>query len=131
MPGGQIATALVTCARLGLGARYLGSFGGDDLGTLARDSLVQEGVDVTAARTVAGATNQFAVVLVDARNGERTVLWDRHPDLAFAAEELPRDAVISGRMLLVDCQETATAAQAARYAREAGIPTIVDVEKVR
>jgi len=131
MPGGQTATALVTCARLGLRARYLGSVGGDDFGALARDSLVQEGVDVTAARTVLGATNQFAVVLVDARNGERTVLWDRHPDLAFGAEELPRTAVTSGRMLLVDCHETATAAQAARYAREAGIPTLVDVEKVR
>ncbi len=34
-------------------------------------------------------------------------------------------------MLIVDCHETAAAAQAARYAREAGVPTIVDVEKVR
>src|SRR5439155_16789837 len=40
MPGGQTATALVTCARLGLRARYLGSVGGDDFGALARDSLV-------------------------------------------------------------------------------------------
>ena len=37
----------------------------------------------------------------------------------------------SGRLLIVDCHETAAAAQAARYAREAGIPTIIDVEKVR
>ena len=34
-------------------------------------------------------------------------------------------------MLIVDCHETAAAAQAARYAREAGIPTVIDVEKVR
>ena len=34
-------------------------------------------------------------------------------------------------MLLVDCHETAAATQAARYAREAGVPTLIDVEKVR
>ncbi len=131
MPGGQTATALVTCARLGWRARYIGSFGDDEFGTLSRDSLIGEGVDVSAARTVAGATNQFAVVLVDARTGQRTVLWDRHPQLTMTAEEMPRDAARSGRMLIVDCQETAAAAQAARYAREAGVPTVIDVEKVR
>src|SRR5215208_1390320 len=30
MPGGQIATAMVTCARLGWRARYIGSFGDDE-----------------------------------------------------------------------------------------------------
>ena len=34
-------------------------------------------------------------------------------------------------MLIVDCHETAAATQAARYAREAGIPTVIDVERVR
>jgi len=34
-------------------------------------------------------------------------------------------------MLIVDCHQTAASARAARYAREAGIPTIIDVEKVR
>jgi sugar/nucleoside kinase (ribokinase family) len=131
MPGGQTATALVVCARFGLKARYVGTFGSDDLGTLSRDSLVSEGVDVSATRTIAGATNQFAIVLVDARNGERTVLWDRHPGLAVGPEDISKEVLTSGRMLIVDCHETATAAQAARYAREAGLPTLVDVEKVR
>src|SRR5476649_2750628 len=102
MAGGQIATALVACARLGWRTRYLGSFGSDDLGTLARDSLVAEGVDVSHARVVSGATNQFAVILVDARTGERTVLWHRHPDLNMNPGEVPADAVASGRMLIVD-----------------------------
>src|SRR5262249_38682722 len=31
----------------------------------------------------------------------------------------------------VDCHETAAAARAARWAREAGIPTVADIEKVR
>lgn len=131
MPGGQIATAMATAARLGWTARYVGSFGDDEFGALSRRSLEEEGVDVGAARTVAGATNQFAVVIVDARTGERTVLWDRHPDLTMRPEEVSREAVTSGRMLIVDCHETAAAAQAAKYAREAGVATVIDVEKVR
>jgi sulfofructose kinase len=131
LPGGQTATALVTCARLGWSARYIGSFGDDEFGRLSRDSLIGEGIDVSAARTVVGATNQFAVILVDARTGERTVLWDRHPDLTMSAVDLPHDAVTSGRMLIVDCHETLAAAQAARYARQAGLPTLIDVERVR
>jgi sulfofructose kinase len=131
LPGGQMATAMAACARLGWRASYIGSFGDDDLGALSRDSLTREGVDITGSRTVAGATNQFAVVIVDARSGERTVLWDRHPLLSAEPANVVQAAVTAGRLLIVDCHQTAASAQAARYAREAGIPTIVDVEKVR
>jgi sulfofructose kinase len=131
LPGGQIATALAACARLGYRARYVGSFGSDELGVLSRVSLEKEGVDLSASRVVAGATNQFAVILVDARSGERAVLWDRHPALTMESGDVPLDAIRSGRMLLVDCYEPGAATYAAKEARSAGIPTLVDVEKVR
>ena len=131
LPGGQIATAMATCARLGWRARYIGRFGSDDVGAISRDSLEREGVDISASETLPGITNQFALILVDARTGERTVLWDRHPALNLEPADVPRDAVTSGRLLIVDCHQTAASAQAARYARAAGIPTIIDVEKVR
>jgi sulfofructose kinase len=131
LPGGEIATAMATCARLGWRARYIGRFGDDDLGAMARQSLVDANVDITASRIVAGATNQFAVTLVDARSGDRTVLWDRHPALTMTASDVDRETVTSGRVLIVDCYDTAAAAQAARLARDAGIPTVIDVEKVR
>jgi len=131
LPGGQMATAAVTCARLGWRARYVGSFGDDDLGVLSRESLTSAGVDVGAARIVRGAANQFAIILVDGRSGDRTVLWDRDPALIMDPGDVPKDAVTSGRILMVDCHETAAATQAARYAREAQILTVVDVEKVR
>jgi sugar/nucleoside kinase (ribokinase family) len=131
LPGGPIATAMVTCARLGWSARYIGNFGGDELGELSRRSLTAEGVDLSATRTVDAATNQFAIILVDARSGERTVLWDRHPALTMARAEVPKEAIISGRILIVDCHEPAAATQAARYGRESGVRTIGDVHQVR
>jgi len=126
-----MATASAVCARLGWRARYIGVFGDDDLGRVSRESLTAEGVDVEASWTAPGATNQFAVVLVDARSGARTVLWDRHPALSIDPAAVSRTAVQSGRLLIVDCQETAAATVAAQYARAAGMPTIIDVERVR
>jgi len=131
MAGGQVATAMAAAARLGCRARYVGSFGDDDLGSTARENLIREGVDLSAARSVPGATNRFAIVLVDARSGQRTVLWDSHPMLTMTTADVPQDAVASGRMLLVDATETVAAAHAAKCAREAGVPTMVDVDKVR
>jgi sulfofructose kinase len=131
LPGGQMATAAAACARLGWRASYIGSFGDDPRGTLSRQSLAAEGVDLHASWTASGATNQFAVVLVDARSGARTVLWDRHPGLTMDPARISPSAVDSGRMLIVDDQETAAALAAARCARARGIPTIIDVERVR
>ena len=93
LPGGQAATAMVACARLGWKSRYIGRFGGDELGALGRESLVREGVDVSAAATVAGATNQMAIVLVDAKTAQRTVLWQRHPGLKMSADDVDARAV--------------------------------------
>ncbi len=131
LPGGQMATATAVCARLGWRARYLGSFGDDAFGELSKDSLIEEDVCLDGSRTVQGATNQFAIVLVDAPSGERTVLWDRHPALTLDPELVSRQDVTSGRILIVDCHDTPASAQAAKYAREEGVPTVVDVEKVR
>ena len=131
MPGGQIATALSVCARLGWTGSYIGRFGDDDLGKLSRASLTDVGVDISRSATVEGATNQFAVVLVDSGTGDRTVLWHRHPGLTIDPAAVERDAVTAGRVLIVDCHETRAAAEAAHFARDAGVVTIVDVEKVR
>jgi sulfofructose kinase len=131
LPGGQAATAMVACRRLGWRARYIGSFGDDEHGRLSRASLEEAGVDVSACRVVAGTPNQFAVILVDARHGYRTVLWDRDPKLAMRPEEVPLEAVTAGRVLLVDCHDTAAATVAARHARASGMRTVIDVERVR
>jgi sulfofructose kinase len=59
------------------------------------------------------------------------VLWDRHPALTMDPAAVSKADMTSGRVLIVDCHETAAATRAARFAREEGIPTIVDVEEVR
>ncbi|MAG68853.1 MAG: carbohydrate kinase family protein [Acidobacteria bacterium] len=129
--GGQTATAMATCAKLGWRARYVGHFGGDDNGRFSESSLADAGVDVSACRRLPATTNQFAIIMVDRQSGQRTIVWQRDPALRMRTADVEAEAVTAGRVLLVDCAETEAATEAARFARGAGIPTIIDVERVR
>ncbi len=57
--GGQVATALVTCRRLGLEARYLGKVGDDEAGRFQLESLQNEGLDVQYVRVSPHTPNQL------------------------------------------------------------------------
>ena len=128
-PGGQAATAMTACARLGCRARYVGRFGDDARGHLARVSLEEEGVDLSACESVR-APQPVSVILVDG-DDRRTVLWSRTPPVNMDAGDVDPEVVTSGRVLLVDCHQTAAATRAATCARRSGVPTMIDVEQVR
>src|SRR5512135_3552136 len=85
--GGQIATALVTCQRLGLRTRYLGKMGDDVGGRFQLASLRAEGLDLRFAKVARRTPNQLAYIIVDEATGERTVFWDRQPRMAFTTAE--------------------------------------------
>lgn len=130
-PGGQAASAAAAVARLGLRASYIGRFGDDEFGRRGLASLAAEGVDVSRAVVVAGASSQFAVILVDRVTGTRTVLWHRHAGLAMQPEDIPEAAIAEARVLHVDCHETAAVTWAAEAARRLGTRTVIDIERVR
>jgi sugar/nucleoside kinase (ribokinase family) len=127
-PGGQVATALTTCVRLGLTARYIGSVGDDAWGKWQMASL-QEGNLELHVRIVEGATSQVAIILLEEGIGERTILWRRDPALDFPVAELPRELITSARIVHLDGCDAAAALQAARWAREAGIPVVLDIDE--
>ena len=45
-PGGQVASAMVTCARLGLRVKYIGTVGDDQRGDLQLESLRAAGINI-------------------------------------------------------------------------------------
>ena len=128
--GGQVATALVALSRWDLKTRYIGKVGGDEWGSFSFESIRQEGIDVSAVTTELDATNQFALIIVDGPSGERTILWDRDERLMYREGELRREIVCSGRLLHLDGHDLPAAIQCARWARQEGIPTVVDLDKV-
>jgi sugar/nucleoside kinase (ribokinase family) len=128
--GGQMATALVTCSRLGLKVRYIGKVGDDPGGRLQLASLRREGVDLTDTRVVRGASTQFGNIIVDQATGERTVFWDRDARLAVAPGEIKPAAITSARLLHLDGCDVEAALVAARTAERARIPVLADFDTV-
>jgi len=129
-PGGQCATAMVTLARLGMRTRYIGKVGSDEMGRIQIRSLESEGVESSGVAVVDGAESQIAFIVIDEATGERTVIWHRDEKLMIGENEVDRAAVTSGRVLLLDGHNVAASIAAARYARDAGIPTVLDIDNI-
>jgi sulfofructose kinase len=128
--GGQVATALVACQRLGLKARYIGKVGDDEPGRFQLQSLREEGLDTRYTGVTPGAATQFGLIIVDQATGERTVFWDRDKRLAVTPPELKPEAITTARLLHIDGCDSAACAQAAKWARKAGMPVVADLDTV-
>jgi sugar/nucleoside kinase (ribokinase family) len=121
---------MVALSRWGLRTKYIGKIGGDELGQFSLASLREEGVDISSVTIEAGATNQYAMILVDGPSGERTILWDRDERLMYREGELRKENVCLGKILHLDGHDIRAALQCARWAREEKIPTVIDLDKV-
>jgi sugar/nucleoside kinase (ribokinase family) len=128
--GGQTASAMVALKRLGLRTAYAGRFGSDAEGQFGLETLKAEGVDVEFAETIEGARNQLAFILIDARTGERTILWDRDARLAYAPEDAPAEFAARGRVLHLDAHDPPACARLARAARAAGTIVSADIDNI-
>jgi sulfofructose kinase len=126
--GGQIATALATCASLGLRATYLGVIGDDDDGRRIRRELAARGIDL-GHMEVGRAASATATILLDA-TGDRIVLWHRDPSLRYPPDRLPADVIAASRVLHVDDVDVPAAIEAAKIARAHDIPITCDVDHV-
>jgi sugar/nucleoside kinase (ribokinase family) len=127
--GGQVATSLAACATLGLRTTYVGAFGDDANGQRARDALAAARVDLSHA-AVRNAPNRHAVILVDERNGGRTVVWHRDPQLAMGVDDIPNAVVRHARLLHVDDLDENASIAAARIAGGSGVLVTSDIDRV-
>jgi sugar/nucleoside kinase (ribokinase family) len=128
LPGGQIATAVLACSRLGLRAALISAVGDDAASGVALGPLRAAGVDLAGVRVVPGADSQLSVIVVDRESGERTVLWHRDPRLSMRVREMRREEIEQGGVLHLDAQDLELSTWAAGVAREAGIPVVLDAD---
>ncbi len=129
-PGGQVASALVACARLGLRTKYIGAVGDDLRGRIQVDSLKGTGINLDHVMVRKGCPNQSAYIIIDRSTGERTVLWRRDDCLKVHPEEITEDMISGARILHIDGHDTPAVARAAEIARRHGIPVTVDVDTI-
>lgn len=125
--GGQVATTMAACAALGLRAAYAGTIGDDDDGRFVRETLVSTLVDVSYLH-VAQAPTRSATILVEARTGERTVLWSRDARLSMTAAQVDAIDVAGARLIHVDDTDIAASIRFARAARRAGRMVTTDID---
>lgn len=128
--GGQAATTMVALQRLGLKTAYAGRFGSDSEGQFGLQALKSENVKIEFAEVIEGARNQIAFIVVDARNGERTIIWDRDEKLSYTAEEAPVALASRGRVLHLDAHDPPACARMAHAARAQGTIVTADVDNI-
>ncbi len=129
-PGGQVASAMVTCARLGLRTKYIGTVGDDERGRIQIESLLGSGINLDHVQRRRNCPNQSAYIVIDRSTGERTVLWSRPDCLRIDPAEITPDQITCGRLLHIDGHDTPAVEHAARIAHNAGIPVTVDVDTI-
>ena len=128
LPGGQVATAVLAAARLGLRTAYAGALGDDGRAEQVLAPLREAGVDLSRVACVCGARTRTAVILVERDSGERSVLGHRDARLAEARPALARLDLAATRLLLLDATDLALATTLAERARAEGVPVLLDLD---
>lgn len=128
--GGQTATAMVALQRLGMRTAYAGKFGSDPEGHFGYQAIKSEGVYLGLAQIVEGARNQIAFIIIDARDGERTIIWDRDERLSYQPDEAPTVLAPLGRVLHLDAHDPPACVRMAQGARADGVVVSADIDNI-
>jgi sulfofructose kinase len=127
-PGGQVASALATVAKLGMRVKYIGTVGDDERGRVQLQSLRETGINLDDVEVRANCPNQAAYIIIDQSTGERTVFWSRPDCLRLEPASITPEKIAGARMLHIDGHDTAAVERAAQIARRLGIPVSVDID---
>ncbi len=129
--GGPVATALAALSRLGITCRFYGVVGDDREGAAIRQSLINEGVDVSGLVKRTNASSQTAFIAIDKSMGTRTIFWKRPSGDPLRMEELQPDFLRNAEFLLLDGLMKDVSLLAALEARKAGVAVMLDAGRVR
>ncbi len=126
IPGGKGANQAATAALLGHTTSFIGQTGRDAPATLLRDALTQCGVSLEHCAAVDAPTGQAIIILQP--DGENSIIIVGGANVAWSAPPAAAlDAVSRAGLLLLqrEVPESVSIA-AARAARAAGVPVILD-----
>ena len=132
-PGGKGANQAVACARLGVPTRMVGRVGDDVFGGALRESLQQNGVDISGVVTDPPHSSGVAVIAVDA-SAENSIIIVPGANGQVGADDIARlDPVLGdARVLLLQLEVPLDAVvAAARAARRRGVIVILDPAPAR
>jgi len=115
-------------ARLGATVEVWTRVGEDDAGRFILDQFARDGVDTSQVQVCPGGRSPVCSVTVDLRQKERFFRYFPGRGLAGDPRRLALDRVDAAQAILVDGWWPEAQLQAARRARERGIPICADFE---
>lgn len=124
--GGPVATALVTLSKLGASTSYLGAFAPDSTGQMIRDELQRFGVDLSHCPIRPSGVSSASVVLVEAANGNRSILFQKSTAAEISPQEIKPEWISSASALHLDGFFGKAALRAAQIARASHVPISFD-----
>jgi len=129
--GGPVATALVALTRWGFSCSFCGVVGDDSFGHQIINSLQSEKVDTSEIITRKGFDSQYASIVAEKNGGKRTIFWRRPTGPPPLPNELNYDLIRQARVFHTDGLFTEASLAAARIAKDAGVPVVVDAGTLR
>lgn len=122
--GGMAANASIAAARLGAQVRLHGAVGDDDAGDFLVQRLQACGVDCCQLQRVPDAASSVSAVIIDAQ-GERQI-FNHRGDALLRAAALDENVLAGCDVLMADPRWMSGALTALRWARAAGVPSLLD-----
>jgi sulfofructose kinase len=129
--GGPVPTAMVTLAKLGAKAAYMGRVGSDAEGKFVKDQLEKEGVNTDHLIMDKKSKTAQAFIWVDKDTGKRTVALDKTRLKETQISELKFLNSISTRFLHIDARESQVNIFLAKWAKKLGAKVCLDVGSLR
>jgi sugar/nucleoside kinase (ribokinase family) len=126
--GGTMATALVALRQWGLRCRFVGILGFDYYSQKIIDDLTAEQIELDAIVRREDADGRRSLVLVDNRNGERSIVSGPHRIPPINPNDLPDDLFSGARVLHLDTFVDECGVEAATRAKRAGLYVTLDAE---
>lgn len=125
--GGNAANAAVAISRLGGEALLASRLGDDQIADMILSDLNIEGIDCSLVHKFSHCRSSFSSIYLDAA-GERQIMNFRDPDIPMDADWLLANMPSGFQAALADTRWPDAALALMKWARELGVPGIMDAE---
>jgi len=128
--GGMAATALCAASKLGAETRLFSKIGDDVNGALILEGLREFDVDSRGVVSVMGKQSTVSFVMVDCESGEKQFFSQWIKPAYNSDIDLDCSMLSDSSILLLDGHWTEGALQAAKWAKENGVPVVADFKRL-
>ncbi len=128
--GGQAVTAASALSRWGIRVRCIARIGDDPDASRIREDLDRDAIPLDSILSTCGARTQKASICVDRRNGERTIFWERDPELNLGIGDLRHEWFRGVEWLMIDGHEAEADILACDWVKADGGRILLDAETI-